>query len=50
MDMARVSEFQSSRGPVVIESSTPTTCSSCGRLLAPYEKAVRFTCPSCGVV
>ncbi len=25
-------------------------CTSCGKLIVPWEKAVRFVCPNCGEV
>ncbi|WP_147661344.1 zinc finger domain-containing protein [Promethearchaeum syntrophicum] len=28
----------------------PEKCTSCGNLIAPYEDAVHFPCPSCGDV
>lgn len=47
--MAQVGELRS-KGPVIIESATPPICSSCGRLISPYEKGVKFYCPNCGAV
>lgn len=40
----------SSRGPAIIDTSNPPVCSSCGRLVTPLEKGVRFLCPNCGSV
>ncbi|MHA1754001.1 MAG: zinc finger domain-containing protein [Candidatus Odinarchaeia archaeon] len=28
----------------------PPVCSSCGRLIAPDDKAVHFSCPKCGEI
>ncbi len=39
-----------SRKPVIIEASSPPICSSCGRVIPPGEKAVKFYCPNCGAV
>lgn len=44
------SEVQVSRGPVVIEAATPPVCSSCGKLVSPKEKGIKFLCPNCGSV
>ncbi|MEM2022001.1 MAG: zinc finger domain-containing protein [Zestosphaera sp.] len=47
--MAQVSESKGG-GPIIIEAATPPVCGSCGRLITPREKAVKFLCPNCGVV
>jgi len=31
-------------------SLEPPICSSCGKIIAPGEAAVRFSCPNCGEV
>ncbi len=46
--MAHVTEARS--GPVVIESATPPICNSCGRVIPPHERGVKFLCPNCGAV
>ena len=43
-------EQSQGKGPVIIEAATPPICSSCGSLIAPHEKGVRFYCPNCGAV
>ncbi len=34
----------------IVETTTPPTCSSCGRLISPTERGVAFYCPNCGRV
>ncbi|MEM3830877.1 MAG: zinc finger domain-containing protein [Sulfolobales archaeon] len=34
--------------PALVDEISPPICSSCKRIIPPYEKAVSFTCPNCG--
>lgn len=39
-----------SSNEVALLSLEPPICSSCGKIIAPGEAAVRFSCPNCGEV
>jgi len=47
--MVQVSRLRTQK-PVIIEASTPPICSSCGKVIPPGEKAVKFYCPNCGTI
>ncbi|MEM1681840.1 MAG: zinc finger domain-containing protein [Sulfolobales archaeon] len=32
----------------IVDACQPPVCSSCGRIVEPYTRAVRFNCPNCG--
>ena len=38
------------RKPSIDQTLALPKCISCGKLIAPWEKAVQFVCPNCGEV